>query len=266
MMQNQEYLEESYVLMSVIGDDAHKFLQGQMTCDIASLSLETPVFGACCDYKGRVVANGYLVLYEGSPAIILPQPTAEVLRTYWQKFIIFSKAQLHIQKQFKGVMLRSNPEDALFSFVIAGEEARVCCFYNQKCIHLSHNGLNIESKQPFIYPQTSGLWLPQMIGMNEHQGICFSKGCFVGQEVIAKIHYLKQLKRQLHRGLLQLASKLLPGTCLQTQQGSTVGHVCESVCIDEACHFLAVIKDSALDQAIYINNTQISVLTHVRSE
>jgi folate-binding protein YgfZ len=74
--------------------------------------------------------------------------------------------------------------------------------------------LDIESGQPWLEPALSEQFLPQMLNLDHLEGISFDKGCYVGQEIVARTQYLGRLKRRLYKGRVATEATLSPGDAL----------------------------------------------------
>ena len=100
----------------------------------------------------------------------------------------------------------------------------------------------------FIYQKTSGLFTPQMINLQLMNGVSFSKGCYVGQEVVARTEHLGKLKRHLYRAEVECESPPQPGDKIY-QDEQVMGVVTVSAPNKNGGYtLLAVIQDRALEQ------------------
>lgn len=155
------------MIIKVMGPDARTFLQGQLTCDVTALSQNHPIWGAHCDLKGRVQAL-YHLRQEGD-AILLstPDDVAEHALAHLQHYARFSKVTLTLEPL-------GTPE--------LSPEARI---------------VKLKAHEARLHPETVGKFLPQELGLVERGAVSFDKGCYLGQEIVARIHYLGKLKKQL---------------------------------------------------------------------
>ena len=153
-------------VISVTGPDARKFLQGQLTCDMNQLSETHSLRGAHCNLKGRVEAI-YAISMQGE-AIFLqtPDDVAEHALKQLQPYARFSKVKLDL--------------------VLTGE-----------AVDQSTRIAEIQAGIARLHPDTVGRFLPQELGLVELGAVDFKKGCYLGQEIVARLHYLGKLKKQL---------------------------------------------------------------------
>jgi len=155
----------SYATLIISGPDAAKFLQGQLTCDVLKLNNSEITLGAACNRQGRIVANFWLQKVDGAFQLKLPSETIDLLETHLKKYAIFSKIQ------FEKKIL---PEKIDYFDLI------------QKGIAL-------------ILPKTSEQFTPQIINLEKLGGVSFDKGCYLGQEIVARTEHLGKLKRHLQK-------------------------------------------------------------------
>jgi folate-binding protein YgfZ len=104
--------------------------------------------------------------------------------------------------------------------------------------------LDILAGLPLLAPETIGEFIPQMLNMEALGGLCFTKGCYPGQEVIARLHYRGQLKRRLYLAYVDSERLPIPGTALHGE-GATEGAgtvVCAARHPDGQIALLAVVK------------------------
>lgn len=275
-------------LLRIQGPDTRKFLQGQVTCDIQSLSTEQSLTGAACDPKGRVYALFQLLeLGEEDVLMQLPVAIAEQVIQQMQKYLAFFKAEMSPLPEW--FMLGLHGEKAVSALV--GEEAigdapgrvrMVSGGYAVARMPTPEGGprhelwldgdrldrlpdLNvatvaiesvaawrrsrIESGLVALTPETAGAFLPQNLNLHALEGVSFKKGCYTGQEVVARMHYLGSLKKSLFRVRIEAAGEAAaPQARLESPEGKTLGSLVETVRDrDGVCHGLAVLSHGVLD-------------------
>ena len=153
-------------VISVTGPDALKFLQGQLTCDMNLLSETHPLRGAHCNLKGRVEAI-YAISMQGETILLkTPDDVAEHALKHLQPYSRFSKVKLELT-------LTDETVDSI---------TRIA---------------EIQTGIAQLHPDTVGRFLPQELGLIELGAVDFKKGCYLGQEIVARLHYLGKLKKQL---------------------------------------------------------------------
>lgn len=162
--------------------------------------------GAYCNLKGRVIALFFILQAENAYYLIMPRDIIPTLLEQLQKFIVFSKAEL------------TDVSDQMFAYTsilpsdvgVASYATRMPAGHGQIMLapspdlqpehetnELEWQKYLIEYKIPTITLQQSEKFLPHYINLLDLGAVSFDKGCFKGQEVIARMHYRGKLKKQL---------------------------------------------------------------------
>jgi folate-binding protein YgfZ len=117
------------------------------------------------------------------------------------------------------------------------------------CIGAAWRLLDIRSGIGWIHAETTENFIPQMLNYDRIGGISFTKGCYVGQEVVARLHHLGEVKRRAYLGTLNLAEPPPPGTPLVSPESSSrqgAGTVVDAVVTASGeCELLAVVERKA---------------------
>ncbi len=156
-------------LLKVSGKDAHKLLQGQLTCDVNEVSPTEPRLGAHCNPQGRIISLFYLFNYQGDYYLKMPRNMIDIASKALKKYAIFFKVELTDASDDVSIV------DSLGS----------------------HLPTFLDNGVAMIYPETSGVFLPHEINLPQLNGVSFNKGCYTGQEIIARMQYRGKLKNQL---------------------------------------------------------------------
>lgn len=162
---------ETWAALRVSGADAESFLQGQLSADVRAVAPGRAIWASYNSPKGRMLAvmrlqrDADAILVELPPALV--EPIAKRLRM----FVLRSKVVIE-------------PRAASS---IDGDAA------------LRDRRALIDRGIPVIYPETQDRWVAQMANLDLVGGISFDKGCYTGQEVVARLHYLGNLKRRMFR-------------------------------------------------------------------
>jgi hypothetical protein len=228
-------------LIKVDGADAQKFLQGQLTNDVREVTSERSQFSAWCTPKGRVFINFRLLKHENAYFLILPRECVEATLTRLKMYILRAPVHLEdISEQWTifGMMNTSPLTDCLNStppLVVNATVATATTIFlhhqntppryllitqtpqplwqclSQKIAPVSTTLwqlLEILAAIPQILPITSDEFVPQMINYQALGGISFKKGCYTGQEIVARMQYLGSLKRRMY--LVKINTTALP--------------------------------------------------------
>jgi tRNA-modifying protein YgfZ len=248
-----------YGLISAQGADAATFIQGQLTNDIRDVSDQHSQLSACCTPKGRMLASFRIFKRDESFYLSLPQSLLEPTLKRLRMFLLMAKAKLedasqslvgigvsgpHIEQHLKDMKLDlpAQSDDVTQSqsytlirlagphprFAIYGELDAMMTLWNHLNVHAAPVGpaawemLDIHAGIPTIYPQTSEAFVPQMVNLQVINGVNFRKGCYTGQEIVARMQYLGKLKRRMFRIHIDTQQVVNPGDALHAP-GSTSG-------------------------------------------
>ena len=166
-------------------------MQGYVTSDMEDLSESIARPTAITDIKGRVIANGWA--YGGPEAVhlLIHESTVTQVHEHLAKYLIFSKAQFHesIERVDLASAIAESPEVSPFGWHFTSE------LVDQP----RYPSMLVEKGFGLVTSATSGKFLPQMIGITDFNAVSFSKGCYLGQEVVARAEHRGQVKRRLLR-------------------------------------------------------------------
>ena len=167
------------------GADAEKFLQGQVTVDVCKLSDDYYQTTAICDLKGRIHFGLWLKRISAEQIfIVITQDLAEEFALHVKKFGAFSKATLQ-------------PSDAIYPAIIDGQAS----FSADESLRTDAQVWQknaIEQGQAWITKDTSHLFQPQELRLHQRGGVDYDKGCYLGQEIIARLWFKAKPKHWLH--------------------------------------------------------------------
>lgn len=193
-------------VIAVEGPDSESFLQGQLTQDMALMRAGQWLRAAHCTPKGRV-----LTIFEGvywQDAFYLWTPTVvidEALQRL-QKYVLRAKVNLRRVNEVAALWLwgegieveEALPVSAHCRALLGSPQSLEA--YRMKFPALSAEALQsnaLMDGRVFVYPETQAAFTPQMLNLDETGGISFKKGCYTGQEIVARTHYLGRVKRRM---------------------------------------------------------------------
>ena len=109
-----------------------------------------------------------------------------------------------------------------------------------------------------VMPSTRELFIPQMLNLQAVGGVSFKKGCYTGQEIVARMQYLGKLKRRLYRLSLNATEMPAPGTPLfSPSHNSAIGEVVIAAKADQSVELLAVLQAEAADSGdVHLGNLE----------
>ena len=222
---------DSIGAITLTGEEQIKYLQGQVTCDVASLAQDKLLNGAHCNAKGKVFSVFRLFERQGNFLLLQPTSSIEQSLAELKKFGVFAKvaisqdnehaylalagqqASVKIAELFQQVPDNLTPvihENNTTVLYIAGNVSRYIIIDNAKKIAEISATLNIavysnavwdlleiSAGFPLLSQQHVAEYVPQMLNLQAINGISFTKGCYLGQETVARMQYLGKNKRAL---------------------------------------------------------------------
>ena len=229
----------------VAGGDAANVIQGQLTNDVNKVDEEHSQISAFCNNKGRMLANFRLFQSQQNYFLSIRNNLVESSIEHLQKYIL--RAQVAIQdvsEQLIHIGISGNNVEKLLSqsidklnttvdsvtqnddyiaIRVSGEIPRYEIFCSLEHAKALWEGLsdktsvtnsaywdylNIRNGLPFIDSNTREEFVPQMANMELINGVSFEKGCYTGQEIVARTHYLGKQKRRTYR--IKIISDIAP--------------------------------------------------------
>jgi folate-binding protein YgfZ len=278
-------------ILAVRGSDASKFLQGQVTCNLNYLSDGHSSLGARCTPKGRMQSSFRIVSVTDGYLLAMASELLEVQMADLKKYAAFSKSKLADESCDWLRIGLSGGDAALRSLGLELPEAADGVVHNNELLALRLTDGRAELWLPAgqaeavmailasqlpeaplndwllaqvragigqVMGSTRELFIPQMINLQAVGGVSFKKGCYTGQEIVARMQYLGKLKRRLQR--LELHDSLVPApaTLLYSPvHASSVGEVVLAARSTNGVELLAVLQDDAvLDGRIHLGSAE----------
>lgn len=258
--------------ISLRGVDVVRFLQGQLSCDVQRLAPERSLLAGLHNPQGRVIALLRLVqLADGDVLAVVPRELAGPVTQRLAKFVLRSKVTVtdaSAHWRIGGLVAEPAADTAALP-PSANSQARVggtivVCVGERPARYLeisSNTGarqpelppaapasrerwreLDIHAGLPQVYAATSEQFVAQMLNLDVIGAVDFDKGCYTGQEVIARAHYRGRVKRRLQRFRSRGPLELTPGHGGSLPDGRSFT-VIEAVRLaDGRCEFLAVAR------------------------
>lgn len=215
------------------GEDAETFLQGQLSCDVASVSSRSGTYGAYCSPKGRMLANFLLWREEAGFCMALSRDIAPSIQKHISKFVLRAKVKISdasdtivmagaagpkagqalrdvfpdLPKEPNAVSRQPDTgtviklKDGRYLLSLTPSSAAAL---RQRLAHAlvpvgarAWRWLDIRNGVPLVTAATQDQLVPQMANFELLGGVSFDKGCYTGQEVVARMQHLGKLKRRM---------------------------------------------------------------------
>ena len=261
-------------LIEVKGDKAFEFLQGQLTCDMNQVNAQQMQKGLMCNLKGRILAMLDVLSCQNECFLLLPDDMIEKTISSLAKTAMISRVQLKKNTSLKIYgFLYQNPEDIRPIATDLPDKQYQLLQSDEGCIyHLGHgfymliieekhqqkllnsfkeqgqlrgslawHHLSLADGQLNIYPETRGEFLPHRLDLHQTGYISFNKGCYKGQEIIARTHYKAKLKHELKLYQINCQEAIYPGQKLLDEDNKTeIAELIDYSPIDSNQYLIAV--------------------------
>lgn len=230
-------------LIAFAGEDAQAFLHAQLTSDVSSLAPNQSQYSGYCTAKGRLLASLLLWRTEQGFYVQLPSPLREPIQKQVSKYILRSKVKARdAGGEFVGLGVAGESAEAglrqLFGnvpradhdvarhdditiirlpvgrFEIVAPHEKAAAVRDALAADAQAAGpeywdwLDIRAGIPVITPATQEEFVPQMVNLDLIGGVSFTKGCYPGQEIVARTHYRGRLKQRMY--LAHIESEAAP--------------------------------------------------------
>ena len=270
---------DHFSIISISGADSTEFIQGQMTQDISAIGDDEARMTAILNPQGRVMSTALIMHWDDSIILVLNKDTVDDLIVWLSRFILRSKVtvsrleahiyglnqnlaniesdSLDLEKEI--FCLRSIETDAERTLLITKS---LHDFSKSSITTMSSRNwqlADIQAGIPIIYKENIAKFIPQMINLDLINGISFNKGCYTGQEIVARVQHRGKIKRRMfHISTQQSNTEIRPGTPVLLGD-SEVGTIIQSVQYKNQIHSLAVIKNDASKKKLLVNGSAIKI-------
>lgn len=196
------------------GPDAGEFLNTQLTADLPALEPRRWHPAAWCDPKGRALAVVLACLSESEADLVVPAEQAESTRQRLKLYTIGRSVEISAPEAVCGLWPRSPESRAGGLCPLAVDPDRWLAVESAAADPVREARwlkADLALGLPWLSEATSARFLPQMLGLEALAGLSYRKGCYPGQEVIARVHYRGRVTRRPVGFRMQAASPPAPG-------------------------------------------------------
>jgi folate-binding protein YgfZ len=211
----------------VSGADARAYLQGQLTCDMDPLANDQRTLASINSAQGRVQAVLEVQARNTDFELRVIAPMAERTIQRLRKYVLRSKVRIDLADESIEVAKGFACHDSLLS--------------------------NLRAGIPHVFPETHETFVAQMLNLDALGGISFEKGCYTGQEIIARTHFRGAVKRRMFRFGAR-CSPPAPGIRLLANK-EHAGDVVYAAETETGCELLAVVNLAQAGVALEIGQT-----------
>ena len=282
------YVDNTLAVIRVSGKDNKKFLQGQLTNDIEKLS-DRYMNASYCTHQGKVIVNIQVFLSEYDVILLLSKSLCKYFIEKISKYILMSDVKFEVYDEVTALWsLGDRAKELMREYKI--EEDKVCSRISESeyMINMSMDStcqiryVNLDSSEAskFEYNELSGTqtclidlfrlhtrlktdniekFIPQVLNSDELDTVSYKKGCYTGQEVIARTHYLGNVKK--HTYLVTIDTPIYNETNVVNSDGESVGELIgETFIYKEVTLSHCILRDSSDFSDLFIKDNVVSVL------
>ena len=272
-------LLKNRALLRISGKDSEEFIQNQFTNDIGKLDNKKVQINAYCQHQGKIIALFWVIRMDESFLLSFPIDLLERIESRLKMFVIMSDVLIeNVSSLFSQIGLIN--ESSLNEFRINDNLALLIEDSINHNAELPQNEIAwnkacFDSCLPEVYIKTSEKLVPQMLNLDINElGVSFSKGCYPGQEVVARLHYLGSAKRRLFS--FKSNQEMLIGDSLYCSSSKTAlargdrykgsGIVVSKVKYNSLFYCLATLDVDLIDDEITLINEHGSKLERINDE
>ena len=285
-------------LIRIMGEDAENFLQGQFTNDIRQVTDQWSQLSAYSNPQGRVLATFFITQRQGSYYLSVSRDLVETLLKRLRMYVLRSKVYLEDASaslvhfgyaapdgdtrlieilgkapqaayetlQINNLTIMRQPAP-IPRYKILGELPEALKLWQQLNVNaacVGRNGweyFNVQSGIPMVTKKSYEAWVPQMLNLDLINGLSFTKGCYPGQEIVARMKYLGKSKRRMFRiAIPHLVQRPSIGTPIASPQDPEAGTILNATLNpDGYVEALAVMKIAETTQALTLGEYKVQL-------
>ncbi len=280
-------------MLQISGRDSSSFLQGQLTCNLEEVTQTASRRAAHCNPKGRILLSARCLQWQDSIYLLLPRCNLEPSLNDLKRYAVFYQLELTAMTN-EIVCIGINIADPISQFarrvidlaedetiqqgqyiiineiprqryLIIGNTSAIIELHQQYFTEFKLGStdhwrlLNIDSGRAEIVARNRGLFTPHELNYQLSNTISFNKGCYTGQEIIARMQHRGQLKKALWHAVITPQQAEISALQLSNLVGQAVGQVVMAANDNIATHALVCAQNSACQNGDFKLDKTISV-------
>ena len=283
--------DNEIVCIKVAGTDAEKFLQGQFSNDISSIKEDSYQFSSYSTNQGKVISLLRIIKDQDSFLLLLTTNISEYFISKLSMYVLMSKVEIEIMNNYKiyglsgtasmEIIKNNSYENSVFEkgdcYVLNNTSERVS---SAIVIHKSNDKLDnlprfftsmgfssLEFNTNKLADMMRGFlridmitkekYIPQVLNMEVLNGISYKKGCYTGQEIVARTHYLGKIKKRIF-SIETESESMKYGDVIHNIDSESIGEVISNTQDVQSLNIsLAILRLDSLDKELYVNNEKI---------
>ena len=257
-------------LLKITGGEVQGFLQGQFSNDIDALEEGVIQLNAYCQHQGKIMALIWVMKRDDEYYLSFPKDLSAEIVKKLTMFKMMSDVTIKditnellqfgvIDEVVDGVFVLNTNQSIVLMDSDYGFELSDISVWEQSCI---------ANEVPEVELATVEKFVPQLLNLDiDEMGVNFSKGCYPGQEVVARLHYLGKSKRRMRQfeceGEVNVGDELLVAG---SKSAKASGIVVRRVQLGDKSTFLATVEVAFEDASITLNNADGIQLTRIKND
>lgn len=266
MTDNSVFPLDHLGILAIEGADAATFLQGQATCDLRQVTPTQGALGALCNLQGRMIVSFYVLATPEGLALLMPRDRVQPVLQHLKKYAVFSKVTLADAGDRSRVVGALQRDGETFTVQDAaglplmtlrggrgigvqrmdGGIAGVAGSPQGRAVDWLARAL--AAGECLIDSANADRFLPQALNYDLIDGVSFKKGCYTGQEVVARMHFKGRMKERLYVATTTAREAPAANSAVVDAGGRAVGEVVAATVVDNQCQCLVagVIRHEAV--------------------
>jgi folate-binding protein YgfZ len=250
------------------GEEAGHYLQGQVSCDLREVDQQGHRNGMHLTLKGRGLVSARIVRDGDDYLLLCPADLSEAVIKALMKYRLRAKVEFSVDQDLvvlglagnlpaeapdhgnsaetdQGLWLRYPFTDHALLLVKQDNAEQVWQTLAADRATTGANGwqlADIDAGEGMVYPGAQDLFLPQVLNYDVTAGVNFKKGCYTGQEVVARMHFKGKLKQRMQRIDYSADVDLTPGETLRDSNGKAAGEVVSAARTSQGGAALVVLR------------------------
>ncbi len=205
-----------YSLVAIVGSDRHSFLQGQLTQDLDRLTAERSLPAAWCNAKGRVIVSARLLARDERVILVIPSPSAEAVTKRLLMYRLRADVGVETETELSFLAFANDlPPTARVGELDVVEYTGATPFSEVCGTRAALEAAGIDTNDALdgdawaAARVAAGLvdigvgneekFTPHMLNLDRTGAVSFDKGCYTGQEIVARTEHLGKVKRRVNR-------------------------------------------------------------------
>ena len=267
------------VILKISGNDAESFLQSQLSNDIGKLNNSSVQLSAYCQHQGKILSLFWVIRLTEGFYLSFPADLLDSIQSRLKMFVIMADVIIEdVSMRFAQIGVLEEKYSSSFRI---NEKMSLIIIENTdlSSFDIGPNGLwdmaCVDCYLPDVFLSTTEKFVPQMLNLDiNEKGVSFSKGCYPGQEVVARLHYLGSAKRRLFAFKSDEEMQVGDSLYCQTSKAAKLrgdrykgsGIVVSKVKSNSLFYCLGTLDVDFIDEEITLNNEHGPKLERINDE